>query len=335
MLVASTVMLWMGGCGSTVDDALPPATVLELTVRYAGDTDVLGFILRHGPTDCRAADRPSSVHEVALDLVNDLVIGAGLVSNEQLDPRTRTLISTFDLEVAPGCHWVQVVPLAAGGLSESCEGTEVVSPFAELHSRVEAEVTLACTAVVGSPGALVEIPPQIRNIDLPEAPVGQCEPVSVCVGAEDLDDDDLLSEWSWVDPEGTLELAESTMEVVGFSNGHREWLACSRVAGRIVGSHLARVVVWDLEGGDRGLSRDEAWVRLRVDWVAEPLCIDADGALVDDPSQARELSDGCAPTPAEDWWCSGAFDVDPKLAAALCDGTELVEAALYPACPAA
>jgi hypothetical protein len=62
------------------------------------------------------------------------------------------------------------------------------------------------------------------------------------------------------------------------------------------------------------------------------MCIDDAGDLQSVEGVEIERADGCAYTSAEYFYCSGAYAQDAEITDFLCDGTDLIEEALYPEC---
>jgi hypothetical protein len=174
----------------------------------------------------------------------------------------------------------------------------------------------------------------------------ECEPVNVCVTVYDPDDDPIEIVWARESGPSDFALNIGALEVIDFQDGHRIWEQCAEIVTRYTDSYDYSVTIYDLgySGGSQvrmetlvapETSQDDLTFPIHTNWIEEPLCYDETDTLVDVPgSDGIDRYAGCSYTTSEQWYCSGAYAVDPDIVAYICDGTTLIEENLYPECPA-
>jgi len=179
------------------------------------------------------------------------------------------------------------------------------------------------------------------SVDIDEKYNYECEAVEVCVTAFDPDDDPIEIVFENVGPQD-FSLDQGTLELVGFEGGHRVWRQCGEIVTRFTRAYSYDVTAYDLFGdgtrvedsADVSASSTSLNFPIYTNWIEEPLCFDGSGTLVEADGVSIERAPGCSLTDAETFYCGGGYDgmFDTSIKQFLCDGTDLIEEALYPTC---
>jgi hypothetical protein len=355
-LVATSALVVMSGCGSNGSPDLAN-TGARLSVDYFGDTDVVGFHFEITRVACDANDTfvPETIEGNA-DLVDGIFPGMISLVEQTLDPSSRHLGSDFFVTLEPGCYDVLAVPASyidGDVWLPSADCTASSAGPVEVFAGQTSEATLL-SQCVGDPTGAIDVlallnhPPQLW-LEIDEKFNYECEPVKVCATVIDVDDDPIEVDWTNLTAHSVFDLDVWPATVVGFEDQHRIWEACAVITTQYVTSYDINVTAYDL-GIQNGASvRIETLLQdnpagtikeshasltfpIHTNWVEEPLCWDANGALVSAPGVHIDRAKGCTYTDAEEYYCSGNYWVDPVVQAAICDGYDLLEDVFYPDC---
>lgn len=336
-----------------------------LSMDYFGGSDVVGFHFEIERVACDAADAfsPLSV-EANVDLVDGIFPGQIELVEQVYDETSRHLGADLFQTLPAGCYDVTAAPASAidgDDWTPSADCSVASAEGAEVLDGATTEVTLISQCVGDENGALdtlvtlnhppvvsIDFPTEDRNGDgIANGDDGkfnyECEPVEVCATIYDEDDDPIEIDWQVTPASGVFSFTEGDLEVIGFENGHRVWEQCVEVVTQVTDSYDVTFTAWDLGYESGSLVRIESLVApesshddmvfpIHTNWAEEPLCFDGSGNLV--PAEGVDIhrEAGCAYVDAEDYYCSGAYAVDPDVARFLCDGTDLIEERLYPDC---
>jgi hypothetical protein len=338
--------LALAGCAGAADGF---GTGALLSLDYFGDTDVVGFHYEVSNTSCAGEPIVPNSWAFNVNLLDNVFPGMVTHVETVLDPDSRHLGADLFVSLEPGCYVVTATPASAVDVTDaaawtpSADCSSTTSDPIEVVDGATTEAPVLVSQCVGDPiGALDQTVvlnhPPVITIAIDEKYNYECETVEACVTAYDPDDDPLEILFEKTAGPAQFSLDQGTAEVVGFEDGHRVWQQCAQIATRWTASYDYTVTVWDL--GPQGRfedvvgqdSRDEMTFPVHTNWVEEPLCFDASGTLVFAPDVDIDRAPGCSYTDAETYYCSGNYAVDPAIVAFLCDGTTLIEEALYPNC---
>lgn len=376
---ALTALALLMACGTTPDSTAPKTgeTGAMLSVDYFGDTDVIGFHFDIERVACDGDDAftPFTV-SANVDLLDGIVPAMLTIVEQTYDSTSRHLASDLFVTLEAGCYDVLAAPASAfdgDDWTPSADCSTASQDGIEIVDGLTTETILISQCVGDEAGALDTLvtlnhPPQICGDDgdgngegsstsggsdicdgvvIDEKYNYECEPVSVCVTAFDVDDDPL--EFVIANTGSLADFAINTLPgptVVDFADGHRIWEQCYEVVTRWTGSYEFTIDVYDLgnDGGSHvrieslvdGTSNDDLAFPIHTNWIEEPMCFDETDTLVEAAGSEVDRYPGCGWTDAETFYCSGAYDhmFDASIKEFLCDGTTLIEEALYPECPA-
>jgi len=338
----------LAGC-TTAPDGF--GTGALLSTDYFGDTDVVGFHYEVSNVSC--AGEPIVPNSWAFNVNLADNIFPGMVTHVETvpdpDPDSRHLGADLFVSLEPGCYVVQATPAASLDTDDSAVWTPsadcstVSSDSIEVVDGWTTEAPVLVSQCVGDPiGALDQTVvlnhPPVISVTIDEKYNYECETVEACVTVYDEDDDPLEISFSKLSGPAHFSLDQGTAEVIGFEAGHRIWRQCAQITTRFTASYEYDITVWDL--GPQGRfedvtgqdSHDYLHFPVHTNWVEEPLCFDAGGNLVEAPGVDITRAPGCSWTDSETYYCSGNYAVDPVVASYLCDGSDLIEEALYPSC---
>jgi hypothetical protein len=343
------VLLFLPALGLTA--CAGDATGAKLSCDYLAGTDVVGFHFEVERVACEVGDdfAPYSLTE-NVDLVDGIFPGMiGFVEEAPFDAESKHTGADLFPSLEPGCYEVMAAPASsvdADGWTPSADCTVATSDAVEVFSGETTEILLLSQCVGEETGAmdtlvLLNHPPVIE-VSIDEKFNYECEAVNVCVTYYDPDDDPMDVVWENLTSTPEFSLTPGDAEVIGFDDGHRIWEQCAEIVTRYTTSYDFSVTVYD-QGYEGGVltyiediigeeSHSDLVFPIHTNWVEEPLCFDDDGTLV--PVKGSEIirAEGCSYVSDEDYYCSGAYAVDPAIVQFLCDGTDLIEEALYPAC---
>jgi len=326
-----------------------------LTVDYFALTDVVGFHFEVDRVACTAGHAFVPYHmEGDVDLVDGIFPAQiEVVEAEAFAEDTRHTAADLFLALEPGCYDILAAPASD---MDALVGQWTPSTQCSVAAAFEVDIVPGQTTEVilrsqceGDPSGASDLvvvlnhPPLITT-PVPAEHVFECQAVDVCVELYDPNDDALETTWTSV-PEGGLHAVDlGDLEVVDFDDGHRVWRQCAEIVANTAATYEWTVEVHDigwegttpirLEEVTGGASSDALHFPIYTNWVADPMCFDAYGDLVPDEGLSVPRVVGCEVTSPEDWYCSGAYDVDAAESALYCDGTSLDEDALYASCEA-
>ncbi len=355
VLTSAALAAILGACAPEAvesDPAPSGRTGADLSVDYFGDTDVVGFHFDLTRVACDEDDAfEPTVIEGNVDLVDGIFPGQIEFVEQILDPDSRHLASDFFVTLEPGCYDILATPAATidgDDWTPSSDCATASTEGVQVHAGLTTEVTLLSQCVGDPIGALDTLvllnhPPEL-TLEIDEKFNYECEPVNVCATVTDPDDDPIEVVWTNLSSSSVFSLTPSDPVVVGFEDGHRVWEACAEIVTNTVTSYDILVEAYDL-GMDNGdlvriedlvapeTSHAELVFPIHTNWIEEPLCRDENNDLV--PAEGVDIvrAEGCTWIDAEEYYCSGNYDVDPNIVPFLCDGTNLIEEALYPECP--
>ncbi len=358
-------LLLASGC---VDGAQKPAglgTGALLSMDYFGGSDVVGFHYEIERVACDASDAfsPLTIEE-NVDLVDGIFPGQIELVEQVYDETSRHLGADLFTTLPAGCYDVTAAPASAIDGDDWTPSTDCSVASADGLEVVDGqttETTLISQCVGDEFGALdtlvtlnhppvvsIDFPTEDRNGDgVANGDDGkfnyECEPVEVCATIYDEDDDPIEVDWTISPASGVFASSEGTLQVIGFENGHRVWEQCVEYVTRVTDTYDVNFTAWDLGYSGGSLvrieslvapesSRDDMDFPIHTNWAEEPLCYDADGDLVPAVGVDIHREAGCDYVTAEEWYCSGAYAVDPDVAEYVCEGTNLIEENLYPNC---
>ncbi|MBX2799501.1 MAG: hypothetical protein KTR31_17630 [Myxococcales bacterium] len=354
------------GCSVTDPELDGPAqTGAALSVDYFGDTDVEGFEFFVERVACYPGEYFRWEHyKSVVDLVDGIFPGQIDFVEETLDPSSRHLGADFFVTLSPGCYDVIAKPVTNVNYdyydhSYDCSAVKAEGVVVEASQTTDVVLVSQC---VGDPiGALDTLvllnhPPGF-DLFIDEKFNYECEPVNVCAIIEDVDDDPIRVEWDVSPSEWDITVHDPV--IVGFDDGHRIWKACAEIVTRYTQAYDVTLTVYDVGWGTDEFGNpiqvdledivQADWSPSTVDeepptshatlqfpiytnWIEEPLCFDEFGKLGWAEGVYIERAAGCDYIDAEEYYCSGNYDVDPDILPFLCDGTDLIEEALYPPC---
>jgi hypothetical protein len=333
-----------------------------LSVDYFGGSDVVGFHFQIERVACDASDafEPLSI-EANVDLVDGIFPGMISLVEETYDAASRHLGADLFTTLPAGCYDVTAAPASAldgDDWTPSSDCSVASTEGLEVRDGQTTEALLISQCVGDENGALdtlvtlnhppvvsVDYPTDDRNGDgVANGDDGkfnyECEPVEICVTVTDVDDDPIDIDWN-ISP-AAFSFTPGPMTVIGFEDGHRVWEQCVEYVTRYTNTYDVTVTAWDLGYSGGSLvtieslvspeeSHDSLVSPIHTNWIEDPLCFE-DGVLVPAPGVDIHREPGCGITTAEQYYCSGAYAVDPEIVAFLCDGTDLNEELLYPTC---
>jgi len=338
--------LALAGCQGAVDGY---GTGALLSTDYFGDTDVVGFHYEVSNVSCAGEPIVPSTQAFNVHLLDNIFPGMVTHVETVLDPDSRHLGADLFLSLEPGCYLVTATPASAldvtdaGAWTPSADCSSAASDAIEVVEGWTTEAPVLVSQCVGDPvGALDQTVvlnhPPVISVEIDEKYNYECETVEACVTVYDPDDDPLEILFSKLAGPADFSLVQGAPEVIGFEDGHRIWRQCAEITTRYTTSYEYEVRVWDhgpqgrfedLTGHD---SNDSLHFPIHTNWVEEPLCFDNTGTLVPADGVDIDRAPGCSYTDTETYYCSGAYPVDPAIVGYLCDGTDLIEEALYPSC---
>jgi hypothetical protein len=356
MRIALPVALLAGvfvfGCTSSPGDGPTETTGAALSVDYFGDTDVVGFHFMIERVECYPGEAfDASVLDVNVDLVDGIFPGMVELVEEHLDPDSKHLGADLFVTLEPGCYDVTATPAAeidGDDWTPSADCGTAMAEGVEVFAGATTEATLISQCVGDENGALDTLVllnhPPMLSVEIDEKFNYECEAVEVCVTGYDPDDDPVEFDWMQVAGPGYFSLTPGPAEVIGYDDGHRIWQQCAEIVTRWTDSYDFSVTLYDLGYVGGVLTRIEDMVDgdshasmtfpIHTNWIEEPMCFDETGALVLALGVEIERAPGCSYTTAEYFYCNAgnAYGVDEVIRTYLCDGTDLLEEALYPAC---
>lgn len=352
---AVAAALVLAACGG---EEAPEATGAHLTIDYFGDTDVVGFHVTVERVPCGPGDAfEPSVQSFDVDLLDGIMPGMVRLLEQRLHPESRHLGSDLFLSLAPGCYGIEFAPASSfgpGGFvpSADCQVTRTPddSPVVVEDGRT-AEPPLLISQCIGDEQGAIDTPvalntPPVVAVELEGNKFAyECQPVTVCATATDDNDDPIELVWSRVRGQAPFASAVGEMELVGFEGGRRIWRQCITITNRFVDEYDWQVTAYDLGKRDNATVRIESLVApatshftlefpLYVNWVEDPLCYDAAGALVLAEGVAPiERAAGCGLTTTAEYYCSAMFEArSPGSRAFTCPGGVFDPTAVYPDC---
>jgi len=344
----------------------------KLTVSITEGNDVVGFHFEVERVGCSADEefeRFFYEENVALD---DTVFPGRIEFLEEapFDSDSEHRGADFFIALDPGCYVVTAAPASelseeSWTPSEDC-GTAISDPLEVIGGYTTETVLISqCEGdLVGALDTLVLLnTPPVVIPSIENKFNNQCEPVEICATGYDPDDDPIEFEFVNLSSTPFFSMDLSPIELVDYEDGHRIWEQCATIVTEEIADYEVEIRAYDLgydEHGDPVRIEDlidepsHGWIQVPIHtgWTMLDACIDEDGDLhVDDMAVSDEDGDGDAdyddycgeeePEPGvcvvitdEAFFCSGLYDVDDAIVALICDGTELLEDVLYPACDA-
>ena len=255
------------------------------------------------------------------------------------------------IALAHGCYEVTASPaslIEGDAWTASADCTPTASQWVEVVDGRASEVRLVsqCADSGGSGSISMEAslnhaPTATVEFDLAEA--FECEPVTVCATATDVDDDPLAFSWSGEGGTEPFSILVSEAELIGYEGGEAVWESCAEIAGSGTETYVVSVDIHDLtEDGTpledlvSGDSHARQLVFLQTEWGVAPRCWDkkAKEAVLIDGYDEVERVEGCPWTSLDSYVCSGD-DLHPEMAERFCDEHDGVrEKKYWPSCDA-
>jgi len=349
--LAAGLSLALGGCFGG-DDPAGLGTGALLSVDYFADTDVKGFHYVLERASCSGEAITPQTWEFNVNLADNIFPGMVQHIESVLDEQSRHLGADLFFSLEPGCYDVTAIPaseldVATGAWTPSADCSAASASGIEVVDGQTTEAPLLISQCVGDPIGAIDVTvvlnhPPVISVEIDEKYNYECEAVEVCVTAWDADDDPIEYVFSQNSGPALFQLDQGSPQVVGFDDGHRIWEQCATYVTQWTATYGMQVEVFDLgvQGGNLVRfeditgepSHDSMTFPVYTNWIEEPMCIDMSGAAV--PVLGADITrvPGCSWTTAEQWYCSGSYAADPAVVAYVCDGTSLIEDALYPDC---
>ncbi|MBX2803088.1 MAG: hypothetical protein KTR31_35740 [Myxococcales bacterium] len=342
------LLVMLGACNIDPQETDPVQTGANLTLDYFADTDVQGFHFEITPVSCGAGSAVvGDVIRANADLVNGIFPGNIDLVSTVLDLESNHVGSDLFLTLEPGCYDVLAVPAAALYADGTWDPSEDCAAASHEGAVVVAGLTTDVTLIsqcAGDPVGGLDISVVLNHAPEIGDPVAnlqaaECETVRVCAEVFDVDDNPLRVTWTQTSGTDVYEIEADPIEVVDFLSGHRLWQACAHITTEALEAHQFELKVYDVftDGSDfedlvDGPSHDRDLFTIETVYRDDDLCFDEHGDLVD-AGDGLQRAKGCSYVQAEEWWCSGDYEVNTTIQDAVCDVYgNLDEAALYPEC---
>ena len=342
----------LAGCFGGTEQVEGLGTGALLSVDYFADTDVKGFHYVLENTSCAGEAITPQTWEFNVNLADNIFPGMVQHIESVLDEQSRHLGADLFFSLEPGCYNVTAIPaseldVATGAWTPSADCAMASASGIEVVDGQTTEAPLLISQCTGDPIGAIDVTvvlnhPPVIDVEIDEKYNYECEAVEVCVTAYDPDDDPIEYVFAKESGPAYFLLDQGTPEVIGFDDGHRIWQQCATIVTRWTASYDFSVTVYDLanQGGSQVHFEDlvaedshaDLTFPVHTNWVEEPLCFDDNGVLGPADGVQIDRYPGCSYTDSETYYCSGAYGVDPDIVAFLCDGTDLIEEALYPPC---
>ena len=358
-LALSAIVL--AGCGSELGSGtseLRPNDYsgARLTVSLSGNNDVVGFHFEVDRVECTAGETYDDFHyeeDVSLD---DTSFPGRIEFLEEapLDEGSDHVGADFFIALDPGCYVVTATPaseITDTGYTASDECSTATSDPLEVVGGYTTETVLLSQCegdLVGAIDALVvtNTPPTvIPNIE--NKFNNQCEEVVICAQAWDPDDDRVEFEFERIDGPDFFSISYGDVELVGYEDGNKLWEQCATIVTQELGDYNVEIRAYDLAYDDSGTEvrfedytgeDSHGWIQVPIHtgWQQSDTCIEDDGSYTTTSGSYEGTGDGdpatCDVISDEEFYCSGAYDVDPDVVDFLCDGTDLRGDELYDEC---
>lgn len=332
-------------------------TGAELTFDFLGGTDVAGFRFELSRVACYAGDSFEPWEFTVEEELEDMLF-PGMVpslSDSPLDGASHHLAGDYFVTLGAGCYDIVATPIQADGDdSEDCSAAQDSAVEVEAGKTTSVFLISQCdgdTAGAINTGVGINHPPEIVVTTYnPTKWLFECQQVTVCATAVDVDSDPIEFDWSKLAGPTLFDgpVVMSSEFEVGAGNGNPSVATeCVEFVPRFTADYDMKVTAYDLMGdgtriedylaahGNPVPSNASLEFPLHVNWEQELQCWNDSMQVLEylpgvDPVDRAE---GCSWTTPADYFCDAGYAAaKPFDLSVTCPGGTFDPSVVYPAC---